>query len=229
MGVARDGEPGRKRLDADAMTGPDPFDPAFQAELSRLFRLRRDVRRFLTEPVDEALLAGLLDEVGYAPSVGLSEPWRYVRVEDAAARAAVRDSFERCNEAALRGYDGDDARLYASLKLHGLEAAPVQLAVFSDTGSTQGRGLGTATMPEMRDYSVVCSVMLLWLAARARGLGMGWVSILEPEAVAEAVGAEPDWRLIAYLCLGWPAEEGEIPALETAGWERRRDGAGRRP
>ena len=84
----------------------------------------------------------------------------------------------------------------------GISIAPVQLAVFCDPGDGKGKGLGTGTMPEMRDYSVVCSVMVLWLAARARGLGMGWVSILDPVEVAQAVQMPDDWRLIAYLCLG---------------------------
>ena len=203
------------------MTNQTPFDADFQAELGRLFRLRRDVRRFRGDPVPEALVDEILGEVGFAPSVGLSEPWRYVRVDEGAARSEIRDTLERCNAEALKGYQGDDARIYASLKLAGLSIAPVQLAVFCDPGDGKGKGLGTGTMPEMRDYSVVCSVMVLWLAARARGLGMGWVSILDPVEVAQAVQMPDDWRLIAYLCLGWPEAEGEIPELEDAGWEVR--------
>ena len=200
---------------------PDPFSEAFQAELARLFRLRRDVRRFRPDPVDPEVVDALLVEAGFAPSVGLSEPWRYVLVESANARAAVRAEFERCNAEALAGYDGDDARLYASLKLAGLDEAPVQLAVFCEAEDGKGRGLGVGTMPEMRVYSVVCSIMLLWLSARARGLGLGWVSILHPETIAVAVGAAAHWSLVAYLCLGWPAEEHADPELERAGWERR--------
>jgi 5,6-dimethylbenzimidazole synthase len=102
------------------MTNQTPFDADFQAELGRLFRLRRDVRRFRGDPVPEALVDEILGEVGFAPSVGLSEPWRYVRVDEGAARSEIRDTFERCNAEALKGYQGDDARIYASLKLAGL-------------------------------------------------------------------------------------------------------------
>jgi 5,6-dimethylbenzimidazole synthase len=203
------------------MTDPTPFGADFQSELGRLFRLRRDVRRFREDRVPEALVEEILVEAGFAPSVGLSEPWRYVRVDEGAARTAVRASFERCNADALTGYQGEDARLYASLKLAGLDVAPVQLAVFCDAADGKGKGLGTRTMPEMRAYSVVCSIMVLWLAARARGLGMGWVSVLDPLDVARTLDVPEDWRLIAYLCIGWPEEEGEVPELEKAGWEIR--------
>lgn len=212
------------------MGGPaaEPFSTGFQRELDRLFRLRRDVRRFRPDPVSRTLVAELLDLTGLAPSVGLSEPWRYVEVSDPDAREVVRSSFRRCNAEALAGYSGEDARLYASLKLAGLDVAPVQLAVFRDASDRKGRGLGVRTMPEMLDHSVVCSVMLFWLAARARGLGVGWVSILDPDEVARAVAAGPDRRLIAYLCVGWPeTEEDEVPELERAGWERRRGMRGR--
>lgn len=203
------------------MTGQPAFSADFQAELGRLFRLRRDVRRFRSDPVAEPLIDEVLGEAGFAPSVGLSEPWRYVRVATAARRAAIRENFERCNAEALKGYRGEDARTYASLKLAGLDIAPVQFAVFCDAGDGKGKGLGTRSMPEMRDYSVVCSVMVLWLAARARGLGLGWVSILDPETVGQALEVPDDWRLVAYLCLGWPEEEGAVPELEQAGWEVR--------
>lgn len=189
--------------------------------------MRRDVRRFRDDPVPDALLESVLTEAGLAPSVGLSEPWRYVRVEPGAARRAIRANFEQCNADALAGYSGEAARLYAGLKLSGLDRAPIQLAVFCDPNDGKGKGLGAVTMPEMRDYSVVCSIMLLWLAARARGLGLGWVSILEPDAVRIAVDAAEDWHLVGYLCLGWPEEEGETPELEQAGWERREGVANR--
>lgn len=198
------------------------FSDTFRAELERLMRLRRDVRRFRTDPVDEAVLMRCLDSFRLAPSVGLSEPWRVLRVESAKARAAALDNFRTANAAALRGYDGDRARLYASLKLSGMEDAPVHLAVFCDDATTKGSNLGAATMPEMRRYSVVAAVTLLWLALRAEGLGLGWVSVLDPDRLARDLDAPADWRLIGYFCIGWPEAVSETPELETVGWEERR-------
>lgn len=202
------------------------FDDRFRGDLGRLFAWRRDVRRFSPGAVDETLLDHLLDEAQLAPSVGNSQPWRWVRVESAAARGLVRQSFMRCNADALAGYSGDRARLYASLKLHGLDEAPVQFAVFADQGTAQGLGLGRRTMPETIAYSVVNSIALFWLAARAHGLGLGWVSILEPADVVRSLDVPSDWQLIAYLCVGWPAAEHVEPELSRAGWQNR-TGAGR--
>jgi len=207
------------------VTDSPQFDDRFQAELADLFRWRRDVRRFRTDAVDEALVDELLALAATAPSVGLSEPWRFLKVEGEGLRAAALANFEDANAAALAGYSGEQAQLYASLKLSGMREAPVQLAVFCDESGAgmgaKGKGLGARTMPEMRRYSVVCAVMQLWLSARARGLGLGWVSILDPEALSKDLGAPKDWRFVAYLCLGWPEEEHADAELERAGWEPR--------
>ena len=198
------------------------FTPAFRDQLGELFAWRRDVRRFRPDPVAPELIRRLLDQTGLAPSVGLSEPWRFVMVESAPARAAVLAHFEAANAEALEGYSGDQARLYASLKLSGMREAPVQIAIFCDETTAQGSGVGAQTMPEMRRYSVVCAVMQLWLAARAEGLGLGWVSILDPDRLGRDLTVPQDWRLIAYLCLGWPEEEHCDTELERVGWEQRR-------
>ena len=197
------------------------FTQAFRDQLAALFAWRRDVRRFRPDPVPPALIGRLLDQTGLAPSVGLSEPWRFIIVESPAARAAALANFEATNADALVGYSGDQAHLYASLKLSGMRDAPVQIAIFCDETTDQGSGLGAQTMPEMRRYSVVCAVMQLWLAARAEGLGAGWVSILDPDRLAADLAVPEGWRLIAYLCLGWPEEEHSDAELERAGWEDR--------
>jgi len=207
---------------ADA--GPD-FDPAFRRDFVALLRWRRDVRRFRTEPVDPELLDRLLALATLAPSVGLSQPWRFVKVEDAARRRAVRESFLRSNQAALADYEGERAALYARLKLAGLDEAPVQLAVFCDEATETGQGLGRKTMPETLRYSVVSAVHTLWLAARAWGIGVGWVSILEPDAITRALDVPESWSLVAYLCIGYPQQAQADPELERQGWETRQDAA----
>jgi 5,6-dimethylbenzimidazole synthase len=205
---------------SDPAARPPSFDDDFGARLDALIRWRRDVRRFRRDPVEAGLIDALIGLAVCAPSVGYSQPWRFVKVEDPARREAVRDNFRRCNREALEDYHGARAKLYASLKLSGLDDAPVQLAVFCDEATEAGQGLGRKTMPETLRYSVVTAVHTLWLAARARGLGVGWVSILDPDAVMRALDLPADWSLIAYLCIGYPEEEHADPELERSGWER---------
>ena len=130
------------------------FTDDFRTQFELLLRLRRDVRRFRTDAIDEAVLARCLDTFRLAPSVGLSEPWRVIRVESDAARAAALKNFQTANTEALAGYSGDKAQLYSRLKLSGMQEAPVQLAVFCDDSTDKGMGLGAGTMPEMRRYSL---------------------------------------------------------------------------
>ncbi len=158
------------------MTDPTPpeFDDAFRHGLEALLRWRRDVRRFRCDPLDPGLIDRLLDLADLAPSVGNSQPWRFVSVETPAARAAVRRNFEAANAEALAAQPTERRRLYASLKLAGLERAPVHLAVFTDTATAQGHGLGRRSMPETLEQSTAMAVHTLWLAARACGVGVGW-------------------------------------------------------
>ncbi len=206
-------------------SGPDregAFPPEFRADLARLMQWRRDVRRFSTEPVAEAALTRCLDAFLTAPSVGLSEPWRVIRLDSAEARAAALDNFRTANAAALSEQDDSRAALYARLKLSGMQEAPVQLAVFCADETTKGHGLGAGTMPEMRRYSVVAAITQFWLTARAEGLGAGWVSILDPDCLARDLGVPEGWALVGYLCVGWPETIEDTPELEREGWETRR-------
>ena len=178
--------------------------------------------RFRRSPLPAGLLERLLNLACLAPSVGLSEPWRFVIVEDEARRRAVRDCFEACNREALDAQDNADrARLYVKLKLAGLDDAPCQIAVFADLATGQGHGLGRRTMPEMIEYSSVIAIHTLWLAARAEGLGMGWVSILQPARIAAILEVPAAWKLVGYLCLGYAHGDDDIPTLQSQGWEKR--------
>ncbi|TJW06459.1 MAG: 5,6-dimethylbenzimidazole synthase [Mesorhizobium sp.] len=204
------------------MTSGPEFTSDFRVRLVDLFRWRRDVRRFKPAPLPEGALERLLDLASVAPSVGLSQPWRFVVVESAERRDAVRVCFERCNAKALASFAGERAALYARLKLAGLTEAPCQFAVFADRTTGQGHGLGRLTMPATIEYSAVMAVHTLWLAARAEGIGMGWVSILDPAEMATILDAPPEWTLIGYFCVGYPSEEHSVPELEREGWEVRR-------
>lgn len=204
------------------MTTPPVFDKSFQDKLDELFRWRRDVRHFKTDPLPDGVLDHLLETAMLAPSVGNSQPWRFVVVDDATRRKAVRDNFEACNQDALHDYSGERAQTYASLKLSGLDRAPVHLAVFCDSETRVGKGLGQKTMPETLKYSVVSCIQTLWLSARAQGIGLGWVSIVEPETVKDILDIrEQSWDLVAYLCIGYPTEEHDVPELVRKGWQDR--------
>lgn len=200
---------------------PPVFDEAFRAKLRDLVLWRRDVRRFRPDPLDPKLLDDLIEIATHAPSVGFSQPWRFVKVESADCRGAAMASFLAANARALEGYEGEHRTTYAGLKLAGLKEAPVQLAIFCDEETTTGSGLGRQTMPESLRYSVVTAVQTLWLAARAEGVGMGWISILDPEIITRALAVPASWKLVAYLCIGWPAEEHLDPELDRHHWEVR--------
>ncbi|MBV8186912.1 MAG: 5,6-dimethylbenzimidazole synthase [Alphaproteobacteria bacterium] len=199
------------------------FDATFRARFRDLVLLRRDVRRFRKDPIARERIDALLELASHAPSVGLSQPWRFVYVDSPERRQAVIKSFTEANERALAGYSGEKHTIYATLKLEGLREAPVHLAVFSDDATRTGSGLGQQTMRETAHYSIVAAVQTLWLGARADGIGMGWVSILDPKVVKRALDVPATWNLVAYLCLGFPVEEHLDPELERHGWEVRTD------
>ena len=201
------------------------FDDAFRHQLHELFVWRRDVRRFRTDPLPDRTIERLIEIACLSPSVGLSQPWRFVMVDDKARRRAVIEDFKACNADALRSYSGERAAKYAALKLSGLEEAPGHLAVFAEKTDQIGAGLGRATMPETTEYSVVAAICSMWLAARAEGIGLGWVSILNPDRIHDILDVPASWKFVGYLCIGYPQAECDRPELEQAKWESRR-GAG---
>lgn len=199
------------------------FDAAFREELARLIGWRRDVRRFHTRPLPPDAVPDLLRLAQMAPSVGNAQPWRFVRVQSPALRTALADHVDAEVARAGDAIAPDRRAAYAALKLHGLREAPEIIAVFCDEDTPSGGGLGAATMPEARAYSVVLAIHTLWLAARAMGIALGWVSIVDPAHVARLLDVPAGWRLVALLCLGWPEEESDTPELERMGWQSRLD------
>lgn len=196
----------------------------FRDQLHDLFRMRRDVRRFRGDALPKDAVGRWIEAACLAPSVGLSQPWRFVSVASAQRREQVIHEFEQQNAAASGLYDSDTAIEYRRLKLAGLRESPEQIAIFVEPEPEQGRGLGRGTMPESVAYSVVAAIQNFWLAARCEGVGVGWVSILRPNAIRQILDVPDHWQLIAYLCVGYPLHQDvEVPELETCGWERRRE------
>lgn len=200
------------------------FDEAFRADLNELLRWRRDVRHFKSDPVPRDIVMECLRRAAEGPSVGNSQPWRFVLVDDPARRRVMHDLFLRENGAALADYadyDGDRAQNYARLKLQGLRDAPVQISVFADLGTDAGHGLGARTMPEAKAYSVVSAIQILWLLLRAHGIGLGWLSILPPEEMAGALDMPAHLKFVGHLCIGYPQENHTTPELVRQGWQDR--------
>jgi len=204
------------------MTKCPGFDESERQAVYRAIRERRDVRRgFLPEPMPDELLGKLLEAAHNAPSVGLMQPWRFIVVRNLSVRQAIHKIFVDANQQALADYDGERQRNYASMKLEGILEAPQNLCIVCDSQSAQGHQLGRRTMPETALYSAVCAVQNLWLAARAEGIGVGWVSILEPNMLRHVLSIPEHITPVAYLCLGYVDAFATKPDLERVGWEKR--------
>jgi len=205
------------------MTKAAGFDESECRAVYRAIRERRDVRRgFLPEPMPDELLNRLLGAAHNAPSVGLMQPWRFIVVRDLSVRQAIHRIFLDANQRALADYEGERQGNYAGMKLEGILEAPQNLCIVCDSQSSQGHQLGRRTMPETALYSTVCAVQNLWLAARAEGIGVGWVSILEPSLLCQTLNIPKHITPVAYLCLGYVDAFATEPDLERVGWEKRR-------
>lgn len=188
----------------------------------RVIRQRRDVRAgYSSRPLEDNVLSRLLSAAHMAPSVGLMQPWRFIVIRNTEQRARVHEIFQQAQDAAAALYVGERGELYARLKLEALLEAPQHLCVVCDADSERGHALGRHSMPETPSYSVVCAIQNLWLAARAEGIGVGWVSILDPAAMKRLLRIPPQVELVAYLCIGYVEDFAPRPDLERVGWEER--------
>lgn len=183
---------------------------------------RRDVRRnFLPMAISDEVMIRLLTAAHHAGSVGFMQPWDFVVIRDHATKGAVKALFLRANAEAATRYRGERAALYRDLKLEGIEEAPINIAV---TCSRQRGGphvLGRSTVRDTDLYSTCCAIQNLWLAARAEGIGVGWVSILDHGALRRVLGVPKPVKVLAYLCLGYVSDFATQPDLERAGWRER--------
>jgi 5,6-dimethylbenzimidazole synthase len=204
------------------MTKAPGFDESERRAVYRAISERRDVRRgFLPESMPDELLGRLLEAAHNAPSVGLMQPWRFIVVRDIGVRQAIHKIFLDTNQQASADYEGERQQNYAGMKLEGILEAPQNLCIVCDSQSSQGHRLGRRTMPETALYSAVCAVQNLWLAARAEGIGVGWVSILEPNLLRHELNIPEHITPVAYLCLGYVDAFAVEPDLERVGWEKR--------
>jgi 5,6-dimethylbenzimidazole synthase len=184
---------------------------------------RRDCRQFLPDPLPDDLIARLLIAAHHAPSVGFMQPWNFLLIRSPEVRSRIKAAFERANHHALAHFDGARRELYRSLKLEGILEAPLNLCVTCDRSRHGPVVLGKTSQPEMDLYSTVCAVENLWLAARAEGVGVGWVSIVDPADLRSILELPDSVVPVAYLCLGRVPEFPPRPELERLGWLDRID------
>ena len=204
-------------MNKDSMYGDQEREAVYRA-----IATRRDVRSgFLDEPLRDDLLRRLLAAAHSAPSVGLMQPSRFIVVRDLAVRTTIHGIFQDANVEALATYAGEQRERYAALKLEGILEAPQNLCVVCDPTSSRGHKLGRHTMPETAIYSTVCAIQNLWLAARTEGVGVGWVSILDPFRLRSILNIPEHIIPVAYLCLGYVSHFASEPELERQGWENR--------
>jgi 5,6-dimethylbenzimidazole synthase len=190
--------------------------------LEEIILHRRDVRgnRFLNTPVGDEVLEKILLAGINGPSVGFSQPWEFVIIRDAEIKQKIRKSFDTENAKASGLFDTERAVKYKQIKLEGIEESALNLAVFYKPSA--GVVLGQTSMKEVGLYSVVCAIQNMWLMARALNIGVGWVSILDPEKVKQILDAPKDNQLVAYLCLGYVKEFLDRPELEILEWEKKK-------
>ncbi len=190
--------------------------------LAHLMAARRDVRgnHFISTPIPQQAIEQILEAAAVAPSVGFSQPWEFVLVNDLSARKAMVKNFNHANDMAKNQFTDEKNAIYQRLKLEGILEAPINIAVFYRPSKLPV--LGQTSMEEVGRYSVVCAIQNMWLMARALNIGMGWVSILDPNLVKEQLNAPKDAELIGYLCLGYVDEFLSQPELEKLNWEKRK-------
>lgn len=197
------------------------FPPDERDAVYRAIHRRRDIRHFRSDPVDDALIARLLAAAHHGPSVGYMQPWTFIVIRDPRVKAKVKDLYQRERQAAACFFDEPRRSLYLSLKLEGICEAPVNICVCCDPTRGGTPVLGRNSQPETDVYSTCCAVENLWLAARAEGLGVGWVSILKADLLREILEIPPHIVPVAYLCVGWPVDVPRRPMLESVGWRHR--------
>ena len=201
------------------MTNKYVFEDEQKAGVYKAIMQRRDIRaQFTSDPVSEELLDKLLRAAHHAPSVGFMQPWNFLIIRDSDTKNTVHMGFQRAHDESTEMFAGDKKEKYRGFKLEGIREAPVNLLVTCDRARTGPVVIGRTVQPEMDLYSTVCAVQNLWLAARAEGIGVGWVSIIHEQELRNIFKLPDSVVVIAYLCIGHVSHFPEMPELEKAGW-----------
>ncbi len=197
------------------------YSDAERAAIYRAIYERRDMRHFLSKPIASDVLTRLLDAAHHAPSVGFMQPWRFIRISSPNLRVAIHDLVEQerlSTAEALNEREGE----FMKLKVEGIMDCPVIL-IAALCGGREQYIFGRRTMPDMDFASLSCAIQNMWLAARAEGLGLGWVSMFEPNALKVLLNMPEDSQPMAILCLGHVDKFYAKPMLEEQHWEYRKD------
>ena len=195
------------------------MSPEERAAIYKVISLRRDIRSFRAgERVPDEVLLRILGAAHQAPSVGYSQPWDFILVRDAVVRREIRSSFLRCRETEAKRFEGERREKYLAYRLEGIEESDLNICVTVDLRPGEEAVLGTTAQPEALRWSACCAVQNLWLAARAEGVGVGWVSIVEPGVLRRLLALPDGVEPVAYLCVGYPIEFRNRPMLEETGW-----------
>ncbi|TCL73494.1 5,6-dimethylbenzimidazole synthase [Rhizobium sp. BK251] len=209
-------------LNEAALVAASAFSEDERAAVYHAITTRRDVRNeFLPDPLPEDVVGRLLEAAHHAPSVGFMQPWNFILVRDAEKRRAVWNAFDRANREAALMFEGERRDKYRSLKLEGIMTAPLGICVTCDPTRGGSAVLGRTHNPRMDSYSTVCAIQNLWLAARAEGIGIGWVSIYHETDLKEIFGIPDHVEIVAWLCAGYVKELYEEPELAVKGWRQR--------
>lgn len=198
------------------------FSTEARAAVYAAIHTRRDVRdQFLPDPLPDDVVRRMLEAAHAAPSVGFMQPWSFVLIRSQATRQAAWEAFSRANCDAAAMFEGEQRDLYRNLKLEGIRKAPLSIVVTCDPDRAGPVVLGRTHNPRMDAYSTVCAVQNLWLAARAEGVGVGWVSIFRDEDVRKLLGIPDRIEIVAWLCLGYVRDLYQEPELAVKGWRQR--------
>jgi 5,6-dimethylbenzimidazole synthase len=199
-----------------------PFNADDRAAVYRAIETRRDVRdQFTDRPIENDVLQRLLEAAHHAPSVGFMQPWDFIIIRDAARRGQVWQAFSKANDEAADLFSGERQATYKSLKLEGIRKAPINICVTCDRTRGGAVILGKTHNPMMDLYSAVCAVQNLWLAARAEGIGVGWVSIFHDAEMRALLNLPDRLEIIAYLCIGYVDELYAEPELQVKSWRQK--------
>jgi 5,6-dimethylbenzimidazole synthase len=198
------------------------FSADERAAVYKAIETRRDVRsQFLPDPIPDDAVRRLLEAAHHAPSVGFMQPWNFILVRDQDVRLRVWEAFNRANIEAAEMFSGQQQATYRALKLEGIRSAPLGICITCDPDRCGDVVLGRTHNRRMDSYSTVCAVQNLWLAARAEGIGVGWVSIFHEAELKQILGAPERVEIVAWLCVGYVDQLYDQPELAVKGWRQR--------